>query len=68
MKLLLSVLRISILFLGVIVKTHACSMPDSSIVYFKPFSVQTYLPVSKKDFKGERVVIKNAYFKKLLDN
>ncbi|MFI3155638.1 MAG: hypothetical protein QX199_05730 [Methylococcaceae bacterium] len=64
MKFLLSLLLTIILFLGVIIGTHACALPESSTVYFKPFSTQTYLPVSKKDFQGERMVIKNAFFKK----
>lgn len=72
MKFLLSLVLTTILFLGAIIEAHSCALPDSSIVYFNLFSTQTYLPVPKKDFQGGRMggkmVIKNAYFKKLLQN
>jgi len=72
MKLLLSLLHVSVLFLLVIIEAKACALPDSSVVYFKLFSTQTFLPVLKKDFQGGKqggkMVIKNAYFKKLLEN
>ncbi|MBK8816077.1 MAG: hypothetical protein IPN42_11525 [Methylococcaceae bacterium] len=50
-----------------LLKAYSCEMPNVSIAYFKPFSVQTYLPIEKKDFEGYKVVIKNKYFKELLD-
>lgn len=69
MKRFLTLPIIGILLLSVI-KANACAMPDSSVVYFKLFSTQTYLPVLKKDFKGGKqggkMVIKNSYFKQLL--
>lgn len=63
----MKILHTSILLLWVIAETYACDMSDTSVVYFKLFKTQTYLPVSKKDFYGGRMVVKNAYFKKLLD-
>jgi hypothetical protein len=72
MKLLLCLSHVSILSLLIIIEAQACAMPGSSVVYFKLFSTQTFLPVLKKDFQGDKqggkMVIKNAYFKKLLDN
>jgi hypothetical protein len=72
MRLLLFLSHISILFLVSIIEANACALPDSSVVYFKLFSTQTFLPVSKKDFQsgkqGGKMVIRNAYFKKLLEN
>lgn len=72
MKLLFSLLHCIVLFLWVITQSKACALPDSSVVYFTNFSTQTYLPVLKKDFQGGKqggkMVIKNVYFKKLLEN
>jgi hypothetical protein len=72
MKLLLCLSHVSILSLLIIIEAQACAMPGSSVVYFKLFSTQTFLPVLKKDFQGDKqggkMVIKNAYFKKLLVN
>lgn len=72
MKILLCLLHSIILFLWVISDAKACTLPDSSVVYFKLFSTQTYLPILKKDFQGGKqggkMVIKNVYFKKLLEN
>lgn len=48
-------------------KVYSCEMPNTSIAYFKPFSVQTYVPVIKEDFEGYKVVIKDTHFKDLLD-
>jgi len=46
----------------------ACAMKDTSVVYFGMFSTQTMLPVTKKDFRGAKLVIKNSVFKKLIDS
>ncbi len=72
MKFLLPLCHVSILFLMVVIEAKACALPDSSVVYFKLFSTQTFLPVLKKDFQsgkqGGKMVVKNEYFKKLLEN
>ena len=68
MKLSFSFLLICTFVFLVSSKTHACKLPDSSVVYFKLFNTQTFVPIYKKDFKGMggKMVIKNNYFKKLL--
>ncbi|MFA5983060.1 MAG: hypothetical protein WC782_03505 [Methylococcaceae bacterium] len=72
MKLLFSLSYGLIIFLWVSNKAEACDLPDVSIVYFKLFSTQTYLPILKKDFQGGKqggkMVIKNSYFKSLLES
>lgn len=72
MKLLFYLLHGIVLFLLIIIEAKACALSDSSVVYFKLFSTQTYLPISKKDFQngkhGGKMVINNTYFKKLLEN
>lgn len=57
---------ICFIYFGLVFKACACEMPDSSIVYFKLFNTQTILPITKKDFQGMKMVIKNKYFKNLL--
>ena len=48
--------------------TIACAMKDTSVVYFGMFSTQTMMPITKKDFHGAKLVIKNSVFKKLIDS
>ncbi len=63
-------LFVILIFSGISTNARACSLQDSSIVYFKLFSTQTYLPMSKKDFKGNqagiKLVIENVLFRNLL--
>jgi|GEM_PF-1334169 hypothetical protein len=72
MKILFSLRYCIAIFLWVTSQAVACDLPDTSVVYFKLFSTQTYLPVLKKDFQGGKqggkMVIKNSYFKNLLEN
>jgi hypothetical protein len=49
-------------------QVYACGLPNTSVVYFKMFSTQAILPITKKDFTGMKMVIKSEYFKKLLEN
>lgn len=48
----------------------ACALQNTSTVQFKMFSTETFLPMKKKEFKGERagakLVIDNDIFKRVL--
>lgn len=72
MKIIISIAYSFVTFLLATNHANACNLANSSIVYFKLFSTQTYLPVSKKDFiggkLGGKMVIKNTYFKDLLES
>jgi hypothetical protein len=56
------------LFFVLSFKANACSLTDSSIVYFKLFNTQTIISITKDNFNGVKMVIKNDYFKKIINN
>jgi hypothetical protein len=64
---MIRILAISLFFVFAF-KANACSIAESSIVYFKLFNTQTMVPITKKNFHGVKMVIKNNYFKKILDS
>jgi len=58
---------VMILLLSVLTNDSlSCAMKDTSVVHFGMFSTQTMLPITKQNFQGAKLVIKNAVFKKLI--
>lgn len=58
---------VMILLLSVLTNDSlSCAMKDTSVVHFGMFSTQKMLPITKQNFQGAKLVIKNSVFKKLI--
>lgn len=68
MKIMTRFIIISFLYTCLALETYACDLPNISVVHFNLFNTQTILPITKKEFQGMKMAIKNKYFKELLEN